>query len=773
MAEQRRFGPTLGAGVTVIERPAEKPIEPAALGVTCYAGILEKGAVGELIHCPTKKSLIKKTGGLIPESLLPDCAQDFFDAGQGAGALYLVRVTDGSEVVASITLTARRHPYTPVVQVDAKNGGRWAGRKQVVLSDLSNLAETTVDIAADGILENQWKGASLQLADVPGKSYTIVGNTASVVSVVTVTVSADSTMLADYVAASGASDEIRVVLTNPTGKQLTMIVKNGIQQPDTEWGLVVYVNGELRLVYEDLSSDPSASNYFVNVINDDQGNDDIKVTDLWTGAASSEIRPANYYNVSATAGLTATTLKSEILHAKGPSDGTRPDKGNAGTFTYGADVIPCSLVLECTDATTPGSEVWSVTPSVLGAGLLNVTLPDATTGVAYLPGYDWLPGFTIAAGTANFAVGDFIHVYCQPFKTDELVGGIMTPNTAKRRIIFKIVSNTHDTITIGAGNDMTLEAAAEDPFTIQYPQGMSGGYDGLAGVSDTDYTPVFDVESSPINSLFGKNQGLVKLAVPGIYSAVVQKAGLEYASAKNYQFRVEIDPTIIDEQDAEEFINDTIGRNDMGVVAFPSYGYIDNPEAAGQKLIPLTGAIHGREALTAKNWDGYHKAAAGVDVNLPKVLRLPTGEKILDEEFLNPHGIQIIKFKEGNAIIWGDRTIAVDSAWKWKHQREQMSYYENVMREEFDWVVFAINNSDIQQTALSALRGFYLPEYSKGALRGDNFQDACEIKLDDEINTNATAAAGDLLAEITLRLADTVERFIITVSKAGIFEAVV
>ena len=29
----------------------------------------------------------------------------------------------------------------------------------------------------------------------------------------------------------------------------------------------------------------------------------------------------------------------------------------------------------------------------------------------------------------------------------------------------------------------------------------------------------------------------------------------------------------------------------------------------------------------------------------------------------------------------------------WKHQREQMSYYENVMRENFDWIVFDINDS--------------------------------------------------------------------------------
>jgi len=52
--------------------------------------------------------------------------------------------------------------------------------------------------------------------------------------------------------------------------------------------------------------------------------------------------------------------------------------------------------IECTDATTPGAEVWSVTGSVSGAQA------SATTGVAY----NGLISFTITAGTTNFIVGD-------------------------------------------------------------------------------------------------------------------------------------------------------------------------------------------------------------------------------------------------------------------------------------------------------------------------------------------------------------------------------
>ena len=101
-----------------------------------------------------------------------------------------------------------------------------------------------------------------------------------------------------------------------------------------------------------------------------------------------------------------------------------------------------------------------------------------------------------------------------------------------------------------------------------------------------------------------------------------------------------------------------------------------------------------------------------------------------------------------------------------------MSYYENDMREKFDWIIFAINDKETEKPAKSALRSYFEPEWKKRALRGDTFADAASIKLDAEINTNATRGAGNMFSEVALRLADTVERFIITMSKLGIFERI-
>jgi hypothetical protein len=100
-----------------------------------------------------------------------------------------------------------------------------------------------------------------------------------------------------------------------------------------------------------------------------------------------------------------------------------------------------------------------------------------------------------------------------------------------------------------------------------------------------------------------------------------------------------------------------------------------------------------------------------------------------------------------------------------------LSHYENRLIEGFDFIIFALNNRASQDLLLTTLRAFFLPEYQKSAIVGDTFGDAVTIKIDDENNTAVTRAAGDLNAEISVAIVDTVERFIMRVGQAGLFES--
>lgn len=757
---QRRYGPTRGAGVAIIEKGGDKTIEPGALGWAGYAGILQRGRVGELISASTKKAFQAKCGGYIDDSLVPDSAFDYYSLANGAGGLYLVRVTDGNELAAKATLYARYGAArTPMGELEADNGGRWGGkekRQHGAISGVGDLTETTIDTGIT-MKVDEYKGGWIDLAD-NGKKYEVVGNDAAGI----ITVAGDSTVLADYIAAGGTNLQFYLALENE-GNALSYVISDGEEKPDTEFSLTILLDGVIVKKWPNLSTNPTDARYWVSLVNDDDANYYVKATDLWTGAHGPAVRPANVYGVSSVVTATVLTpvIQDYVVSSPGGADPTALLGGIASTS------VAQKLTVTMTSPTA-----GNVVSSVFGA------LGALTVGTAFTTDWpDWIPSLTITAGATPMALGDIVTVNYKPLIADSLVGGYLYPNKPTEKMErFRIVSNTYSTITVADGSDMTVNASAADEFMVSGAVELTGGRDGFSSLTDADYNQqAWDTSTSPFNRIEGKNAGLVKFANPGITATSVQKAAVAYAEAKNHQFRYECPSNITTEEGVMALVNDTLGRSDFAVLAFPSYAWVSDPNGGGQgkrKLVSNTGMVHGREARIAADYNGYHKAEAGVEAKLPAILDTPVGDNILDEERLNPVGIAVIKKSKGNYIIWGDRTLNTDPTWKWKHQREAMSYYEHVLQENYDWIVFAINDSIEWQRAKTAMESFFLPEWQpKRALRGASFKEACIIKIDSENNTNLTMDNGDMNAEVSLRLADTVERFIITIGKQGIFEA--
>lgn len=774
MVAVRRYGPVLGAGTTVTEKLAGAQILPSPLGVVAWVGILEKGPTDELIEIISQSDRRRQTGGRISDSYMGDCGEDFWNSSRGAGRQFFIRVTDGTDVKSSLVIKSRESTgigfgqWRDLFQVDAKSGGRWAGARKRVIGDIADsgdLTETTIDTGLTMLLD-EWAGGTLQMVAIAGETFEITGNTIAGV----VTVKGDSQLLTKY----GASVETEYTLyknnLNTLGEKrsVELVFKDGARDPVDEFGMEVYWNDEIILEYADLSMNPDSDVYFVNVINDDSGNYEIEVTDLFSGTYSTNTRPANRFGVIPSGGLASLTLTLEFYQ-------TYPDSGNTGdgsvsTVTAKSATQKDFITLTCNDATTPGSEVWTVT-----SAKQDKVFADATTAVAYTSPNDYFVDFTITAGATSFIVGDKLYITVEPVIKEEVIGGRLFYNTEDSpRDSLEIVDATVSTVTVRAGNDLTLLSAEGKPYRLQYRESLSEGYDGHSGVVDNDYIAAFDPDTSLFNRMKDRRLGLIKYAVPGVASTDVQKAARAYAETNNGPYREEIPSSIVTEIAAVEWVEDTMGRNDFAQTIFPSWYYVKDPDKdTGLKLIPVVGAVQGIEALTARAWGGYHKAAAGVDAVLQRAVKLPTGKKVLDGEILNPKGIQHILNKEGNWVIWGSRIPATSTGLIWKHQREQLSHYERVLMENFDWIIFSINDPETWDVARGALVGYFKPEWKpKRALRGDTQDEAFTIKIDRENNTPSTEATGDLNADIKLWLVNTVERLNLIISPRGIEEVI-
>lgn len=770
---QRRFGPTRGAGVAIVEREGEQQIEPGALGWCGYAGLLEKGDVGKLIFVQNKTAFTKKCGGIITDGLLPDAAHDYYSLANGAGGLMLVRVTDGNERAATKKLYQRNgNVLTQMGTVSAKNGGRWGGKEAFVAAELDNisdLANTTLDLPASiatTFKKDEFKGGYIELADVPNTRYVITGNTALGV----ISVESDKTMLDDYDALAGSSLVFYVVLENGT-KALSVVVGDGEDSASSEFSLEVFVDGASVKKWGNLHTDPENARYWVDIINNDDSNDEIVVTNVIAGGHTAAQRPANHYGK--VAAITATTLTATIHDFTINSPG-----GGNPTMTLGTtadEMLDDTLTITMSSATA--GSVVSSRWGALGTVTLGTLFSPPTAAGGADENKMAIP-FTITAGGTALVATNTLVINYKPFRANQLIGGKVYPDKVNHPLVgYRISANTHKLITVASG-DMTVESAVNDFFMVVGHTYLAGGRDGHADIADVNYTQqAWDTDSSPFNQTVGKNLGLVKFATPGVSATAVAKAGVAYAEAKNHQYRHEAPSNMTTEASVLDHMNVTIGRSEYSRINFPSYGYVPHPDPASAregklKLVSLTGMIHGREARIAADYNGYHKAEAGLAAALPRLLKLTTGDTILNEELLNPAGIGVIVKKRGNFVLWGDRTVHVDSNWRFAHHRELMSYYEHVLQEAFDFIIFSINDADSDRDALSALNSFFQPEWVKRALRGKTFAEAAQIKVDDELNTDAVRAAGDKKASVSLKLADVTERFEITIGKQGIFENV-
>lgn len=770
----RVFGPVRGAGTQLREKEGDKPIQQGALGWRGYAGILEKGPVGVLLWLNNPDLAKRRVGSYIDDSLCPDSIYDSFKTGAGAGGVLAVRITDGNEEQAVLNLYSRRGALlTPVGNLKAHNGGRWGGKLKRYSNDLSAIGKlTNITLDTEDITsfeQDEYKGGFIQLAGGANaeKMYPITGNTAAGVF----TVASDQIMLDDLNAGTPADLRYYIVRENE-GKALSAEIRDGDENPDTEFGIFISVDGELVNKYPNLNMDPASSRYWENVINNDTANYEVVAEDLWTGAITADIRPANIFGLIDT--VTATILTAEI------SDFTinSPVAGGDPTFALGTTVdrmVAQKLTVTMVDATT--GNVASDKFGALGLMTLGTLFDPPTAGGGASVKNKWVPPFTATVGGSPLVAADTLVINYKPFVADSLIGGYVYPDKANaKRERYRIVDNDHDTITAADGSDLTASGAPADGFMVQAALEFEEGRDGNANVLDTHYIQAWDPNTSLFLRIVDKNMGLVKYATPGITATAVQKAGAAYAAARNHQYRYEILSSITTDDAADEYVNETLGRSPYVAVTFPSYAWVTDPEGNGEgkrKLTPRTGEIHGREAAITRDNLGYHKAQAGVEATLPAILELTTGDRPLDEELLNPRGLAVIKVKQGNFVIWGDQIPSSDPTWKWKHQRETMSHWEHVLQENYDWIIFAIHNPETRQRALQSLRQYFRTEYRNQALDNDfPFEEAAIIKLDQEINTEGVKAAGDMITHISLKIVGTVERFVIIMSKQGIFESV-
>jgi hypothetical protein len=176
---------------------------------------------------------------------------------------------------------------------------------------------------------------------------------------------------------------------------------------------------------------------------------------------------------------------------------------------------------------------------------------------------------------------------------------------------------------------------------------------------------------------------------------------------------------------------------------------VDNPIGSNgnaEVFIPPSGHIAGVWARTDET-RGVWKAPANDTIR--GVLDIERSVTQNEQGLLNPIGINCIRpFGTRGIRVWGARTLASDSDWRYINVRRLFNMVESTIQEGTQWAVFEPNDMSLWEGVSRTLSGFLRGLWSAGALFGATPDQAFYVKCDAETNPPESIDAGKLVVEV-------------------------
>ncbi|MFD5031034.1 phage tail sheath family protein [Streptomyces sp. NPDC058220] len=171
-----------------------------------------------------------------------------------------------------------------------------------------------------------------------------------------------------------------------------------------------------------------------------------------------------------------------------------------------------------------------------------------------------------------------------------------------------------------------------------------------------------------------------------------------------------------------------------------------DPAAGRNAFVPPSGHVAGVWARNDAS-RGVHKAPANEVVR--GAVSLQTQLTKNEHDLLNPIGLNCIRAFPGRGIrVWGARTLAADSDWRYLNVRRLFNYLEESILAGTQWVVFEPNDDALWARIRRTVSAFLVNEWRRGALFGLTPDEAFYVKCDRETNPPESIDAGQVICEI-------------------------
>lgn len=458
--------------------------------------------------------------------------------------------------------------------------------------------------------------------------------------------------------------------------------------------------------YEELDfADPTSAVFFPDVLNE--------LSDLVT-----VIEPG---------GNEAPGELAAVTHAYVLGGGDESTAGKAFSLTLAnAPIAKRSVVVSFTSATD---------------GLVKTITDDGTgimTGSVDVTGTNTI---TYSSGAVSFSTS-------APVKVGTLVSVAYATAAAETTHTEKMGDTTKAysyTLTVGglqsfftAGTDGTFTSGTFSRAQFTDPA-LIAGYTGLYALSRVDE--------------------LMQVIVPDFAGDVTVTGDLlDYAAARanspsgGDRFIILTVPKGSSPQEAVDWFRFTLGRfSKFAALYWPWVTVADSLSNGRNLTIPPLGHIAGVYARTDATKNVGKSPGGTVDGQLQGLTGLEYISTLGERDFVYPNKVNpLISSAQTGLAVWGVRTIAIESEWRYVNARRLFMYVEKSVFNATHWVVFENNGPALWAKIKSQLNGFLTNLFNEGYFAGNSPAQAFYVTCDETNNPQSSIDAGQVIIDVGL-----------------------
>src|SRR6478735_6169155 len=266
------------------------------------------------------------------------------------------------------------------------------------------------------------------------------------------------------------------------------------------------------------------------------------------------------------------------------------------------------------------------------------------------------------------------------------------------------------------------------------------GINGLAVADDVTIVVVPDLVTAAT-----KADGTLDL---GLWKAV-QTTLISHCEQNGNRMAVLDAPPGMTPQQIRDWRSETAMYDSAFAALYYPWIKVENPigvNGDAEIFIPPSGHIAGVWARTDES-RGVWKAPANDTIRgcLDVELAITQNEQGL----LNPIGINCIRpFGTRGIRVWGARTLASDTDWRYINVRRLFNMIETTILQGTQWAVFEPNDVALWEGIKRTLNAFLRGLWSAGALFGQSVDQAFYVKCDAETNPPESIDQGLLIVEV-------------------------